>query len=123
MDFWNLYGLIKELTPASFSVASIHMLWHTLYIENKDINKCNNNDDYEARSVKLSQLVKFLLLKQEDLNSDFQHSLGKPRTVASNYNPNPSGVDNGISLQLTGQRDSLVKLVNSIFSKRSYLNN
>lgn len=74
-------------------------------------------------AVMVSQLVKFLLLKHEDLNLDSQHSLGKPRTMTSNYHPNPAGADNGIFQKLAGQANNLADLVNSTLSKRSFLNN
>lgn len=42
-------------------------------------------------AVMMPHLVKFLLLKHEDLNLNSQHSHGKPRAVASNYHPNLLG--------------------------------
>lgn len=74
-------------------------------------------------AVMVSQLVKFLLLKHEDLNLDSQPSLGKPRTVASNQHHNPTGADNGIFQKLAGQTNNQADLVNSMLSKRSFLNN
>lgn len=54
----------------------------------------------------VSHLVKFLLLKHKDLNLNSQHSLGKPRAVASNYHPNPTEADNGPEACWPGKQPS-----------------